>query len=59
MPKELKELLADRLKKRAQETGEPGLIEKIADETVATTADELLNYLNKVGHPALSMEPLI
>ena len=59
MPKELKELLGEKLIKRAQEIGEPGLVEKIADETVATTSEELLPYLEKVGHPVLTMPPLI
>ena len=59
MPKELKDILADKLKKRAEELGEPGLIEKIADETIATTAEELAGFLAKVNHPALTMEPLI
>ncbi len=59
MPKELKELLGDKLKKRCQEIGEPNLLEKIADETVATTSEELVNFLNKVAHPALKMDPLI
>lgn len=59
MPKELKDALADKLKKRAEELGEPDLVEKIADETQATGLDELLAYLNKTGHPALTMPPLM
>jgi acetyl-CoA synthase len=59
MPKELKELLGDKLKKRCQEIGIPDLIDKIGDETVATSSEELLNFLQKVKHPALEMEPLI
>ena len=59
MPKELKDILADKLKKRAEELGESGLIDKIADETIATTAEELVSFLAKVNHPALTMEPLI
>jgi len=59
MPRELKELLGDKLKKRAAELDLPDLAEKIADETVATTSEELLNFLKKVNHPALGMEPLI
>ena len=59
MPKELKELLADKLKKRAEETGLPDLINKIADETVATTSEELVNYLQKAKHPALEMPSLL
>ncbi len=59
MPKELKELLGDKLKRRCEEIGEPDLLEKIADETVATTSDELLAYLEKVKHPVFSLEPLM
>ncbi|MCX5709819.1 MAG: acetyl-CoA decarbonylase/synthase complex subunit alpha/beta [Candidatus Omnitrophica bacterium] len=59
MPKELKELLGERLKKRCEEIGEPGLLDKIADETVATTSEELLKYLEKAQHPALTMDALM
>jgi acetyl-CoA synthase len=59
MPRELKELLTEKLKKRAQEIGQPDFIEKIADETQATSSEELIAFLNKVHHPALEMEPLI
>jgi acetyl-CoA synthase len=58
MPKELKEALADKLDKRAQELKEPDLVNKIADETVATTAEELVSYLQKFDHPVLGMPPL-
>ena len=59
MPKELKEMLADKLKIRAAQIGEPLLMDKIADETVAISSEELLVFLEKAGHPALSMEPMI
>ncbi|MDD5167042.1 MAG: CO dehydrogenase/CO-methylating acetyl-CoA synthase complex subunit beta, partial [Candidatus Omnitrophica bacterium] len=59
MPKELKGLLGDRLKKRCEEIGEPDLLEKIADETIATTSEELMKFLEKVKHPALTMPALI
>lgn len=59
MTKELKESLGEKLKKRAIEEGMPDLIEKIADETVATDSTGLLEYLKKVGHPALNMDPLM
>jgi acetyl-CoA synthase len=59
MPKELKEALGDRLKKRCAEIGAPDLFDKIADETVATDATQLVEYLTKVNHPALSMPPLM
>ncbi|MDR7543877.1 MAG: acetyl-CoA decarbonylase/synthase complex subunit alpha/beta [Armatimonadota bacterium] len=59
MPKELKDALRDRLVARARELGDETFVDKIADETVATTAEELLAYLERVGHPALSMPPLL
>ena len=59
MPKELKEFLHDRLVERGKELGVPDLVDKIADETVAVTSEELLAYLQKVGHPALEMPPLL
>ncbi len=59
MPKELKELLGDRLKKRAQDLGEPDLIDKIADETQAVTQEELLSFLEKAKHPALEMPSIL
>ncbi|MFA5357067.1 MAG: acetyl-CoA decarbonylase/synthase complex subunit alpha/beta [Candidatus Omnitrophota bacterium] len=59
MPKELKELMGDKLKKRAQEEGEPDLLDKIADETTATTQEELLAFLAKAKHPALEMPPML
>ncbi|MCX5665728.1 MAG: CO dehydrogenase/CO-methylating acetyl-CoA synthase complex subunit beta, partial [Candidatus Omnitrophica bacterium] len=59
MPKELKEALGDKLKKRCEEIGEPDLLEKIADETIATDAVALVQYLEKVNHPAFTMPPLM
>ncbi|MCG2713535.1 MAG: CO dehydrogenase/CO-methylating acetyl-CoA synthase complex subunit beta [Candidatus Omnitrophica bacterium] len=59
MPKELKELLADKLKMRVEEIGQPDLLNKIADETIAVSSEELLAFLEKVAHPALTMEPII
>jgi acetyl-CoA synthase len=59
MPKELKEALADRLKARCKEIGMPDLFDKIADETIATDAAALVAHLEKVGHPALTMTPMM
>ncbi|MDI6689599.1 MAG: acetyl-CoA decarbonylase/synthase complex subunit alpha/beta [Actinomycetota bacterium] len=58
MPKELKEELKDMLDKRAKEIGEPDFVDKIVDETVATTEEEVLEFMQKVGHPALEMPPM-
>lgn len=38
--------------------GHPGLVDMIADETVATSVEELLPFLEEKGHPALVMDPL-
>jgi acetyl-CoA synthase len=55
----LKESMAEELKEAAIRAGDPDLIDKIADERVATTEEEVLAYLEEVGHPALAMEPLM
>ncbi len=59
MPKHLKDELKDRFSKRAEDLGVPDLLDKIADETVATTEDEVLEHIQKVGHPVLKLPPLI
>ena len=59
MTKEIKERLADELRARCEEIGEKDLVDKIADETVTTDGDALLEYLQKVKHPALEMPPLL
>jgi len=59
MPKELKEALGDRIKERAAEMGLEDFYEKIADETVATTMEELYPWLQEHDHPALKMPPLM
>ena len=55
----LKETMAAELKEAAIRAGDPDLIEKIADERVATTEEEVLAWMEQVGHPALAMEPLM
>jgi acetyl-CoA synthase len=59
MPKSLKEEIRERLIKRGEELGCPGLVDMIADETVGTTEEEILPFLQEKGHPALSMPPLV
>lgn len=59
MTKELKELLAERLAKRADEIGQPDFVKKIADETIADSIDRLLPFLEEVKHPALNMPPIM
>ena len=49
----------NRLEKRAAEMGCPDLLDRMADETVGTTEDEILPFLTEKNHPALSMPPII
>ncbi|EMS79675.1 MULTISPECIES: acetyl-CoA decarbonylase/synthase complex subunit alpha/beta [Desulfotignum] len=59
MPKMLKEELKERIVARGEEMGVPGLFDMIADETVGTTEEEILPFLQEKGHPALNMESLV
>jgi acetyl-CoA synthase len=59
MPKMLKEELKDRIEARGAEMGVPGLYDMIADETVGTSEEEILPFLQEKGHPALNMESLV
>jgi acetyl-CoA synthase len=59
MPKMLKEEIAERFNLRAKELGFPDLLNRIADETVGTTEEEILPFLETKQHPALSMDPIM
>jgi acetyl-CoA synthase len=59
MPKHLKEELRERFEKQAEEIGIPDLLDKIADETVGLTEEEILPFLEEKGHPALTMDPML
>jgi len=59
MPKVLKEEIGERIKKRGEELGVPDLLDKIADETVGVTEEEILPFLEEKGHPALTMDPIL
>jgi acetyl-CoA synthase len=59
MPKVLKEEIKERIDKRGAAIGVPDLYDKIADETVGTTEEEVLAFMKKVGHPALDMDPIV
>ena len=60
MPTMLKEALHDGLVKRAEELdlGGEDYLDKIADETSAATEEEVLEHLQKAGHPAVEMAPM-
>ena len=59
MPKGLKETLGDRINKRGDEMGVSNLVDRIADETVGTTEDEILPFLQEKEHPALTLDPIV
>jgi acetyl-CoA synthase len=59
IPKALKESMADIIRKRGEEAGCPDLLDKIATEENATSEEEVLEYMTKVGHPALTMDPMM
>ena len=59
MPKILKEEIKERIDRVGAEMGEPDLYDKIADETVGMTEEEIMPWLEEKGHPALSMDPII
>ncbi len=58
MPKALKEEVGDRLKERLKKIGKEDLFDKIATEDDAETPDQLVEYLQKVQHPAMQMAAL-
>ncbi|HBT46662.1 MAG TPA: CO dehydrogenase/CO-methylating acetyl-CoA synthase complex subunit beta [Peptococcaceae bacterium] len=60
MPKSLKEYLWEDFVRRSVEEGlGENFIDKIADETVGTTVEEIMPFLEEKGHPALTMDPLL
>ena len=60
MPKELKEFVAERLNKTAQELyGIENFTDMIGDETVAEDPETLVAFLTEKGHPALGMDPMM
>ena len=60
MPKELKEDVGEKLNKTVFELyGIENFTDYIADETVTTDCEELLEWLSEQGHPVLGLEPLM
>ena len=60
MPTALKAEVRDVLAKRADELGLDGVefLDKIADETSATTEEEVLEFISTANHPVLTMDPM-
>jgi acetyl-CoA synthase len=59
MPKILKEEIRERLIKRGEEIGIPNFIDMIATEENGVTEDEIYAFMEKVGHPALTMDSIL
>ncbi len=58
MNRQLKEEMSSALDKIGREDGIENFPDMIADETVATTEEEVLEYISRMNHPALSMPSL-
>jgi acetyl-CoA synthase len=59
MPKDLKEMLRAEMTKIAEDSGlGSDFVDKIADETIGTSTEEILSFLEEKQHPALTMDPL-
>ena len=58
MPKCLKEEIKDGLEARAAELGLDNFLDMVADESVATTEEEVMAHIQQAGHPALNMDPM-
>ena len=60
MPKELKDDVAEKLNATAKELyGIDNFTDMVADETICTEVDDLMNFLTEKNHPVLAMEPLM
>jgi len=60
IPKALKENLRPLLEEAAENAGlGKDFVDKIADETVGTSGEEIMSFLEEKGHPALTMDPLM
>jgi len=60
MPKALKDQLRQQLEEAAEAAGlGKEFVDKIADETIGESGDEIMPFLEEKGHPALTMESLI
>ncbi len=54
----LKETMAEELQATAERNGVANLLDLIADERRVTTVEELLAWLEELGHPAQFMDPM-
>jgi acetyl-CoA synthase len=59
MPKHLKEELREKINEQGKRLGVENLADRIADETVGLTQEDILSFLKENKHPALEMESMI
>lgn len=59
MPRRLKDEIRERFSKRAGELGLPDLIDRIADETIGTTEEQIMPFLEEQKHPAVTLDPIM
>ena len=59
MPRELKEEIRDLLVQRGKDIGIDNFIDMIATEEDAVTEEEVLQFMQTVNHPALSIDPMM
>ncbi|MBM4026980.1 MAG: hypothetical protein FJ280_16495 [Planctomycetes bacterium] len=60
MPTVLKQEIHDAFVQRAEELGLGGaaFLAQIADETNATTEEQVLEFITNAGHPVTTMDPM-
>jgi len=59
LPKMMKEEISDKLKEVCEDIGMPEFYDMIATEEIGTTEEEIIEFMKKVGHPALEMETAV
>ena len=59
MPRHLKEELRDKINEQGKLLGVENMADRIADETVGMTQEDILPFLKEKKHPALEMESMI
>jgi len=59
MPKILKEEIGELLEARAKEIGIDDFLDRVATEEDAETEEQVMEWIKKVKHPVLEMEPMM
>ena len=59
MPTRLKDELSEKINEQGSLLGVENLADRIADETVGTTQEAILSFLQQKKHPALEMEGIV